>query len=216
VTRKPAPAVKMDTRIHLITPRIDDANAFRPKLEAVIKASGADSVHLRLTASNEAEIRRFLLVLAPVVQEAGAALLIDVPADLREVARWGVDGVHVAVPEGIEAALEALKPDRIVGAGGLRSKDAAMTAGDDGCDYVMFGEPRADGSLPPLEQVLERCAWWAQLFNTPCIGYASEPEVVAAIAATGVEFVALGAWAFEGDVDANVRRISPLKAMLAS
>ena len=206
----------MDTRIHLITPRIAEPASFRTKLEAALQASKADSVHLRFAATEDADIRRFLLPLAPVVQEAGAALLIDAPADLREVARWGVDGVHVWTPEGIAAALEALKPERIVGVGGLRSRDAAMTAGDDGCDYVMFGEPRADGSLPPLEQVVERCQWWAQLFNTPCIGYASEPEAVPAIAATGVEFVALGEWAFEGEAEVIYQRISQLKATLAA
>jgi thiamine-phosphate pyrophosphorylase len=61
---------------------------------------------------------------------------------------------------------------------------------------VMFGEPRADGSLPPLEQVLERCRWWAEVFNIPCIGYAPDAAAVAPLAATGVEFVALGPWAF--------------------
>ena len=56
----------------------------------------------------------------------------------------------------------------------------------------MFGEPRADGYVPPLEQTLERCQWWAGVFQIPCVGYAAKLEEMPAIAATGVEFVALG------------------------
>ena len=137
------------------------------------------------------------------VQNAGAALLIDPPAEMRNVARWGADGVHISHSELLANALAELKPasaktNWVVGAGGLRSKDAAMAAGEEGCDYVMFGEPREDGSLPPLDQVVERCQWWAEVFNTPCVAYAPSLESVEALASTGVEFVALGEWAFTG------------------
>jgi thiamine-phosphate pyrophosphorylase len=155
------------TSIHLITPVVTDAASFQPKLEAAIKATGAASVHLKLASPDDQQ--RALQLLAPVVQNAGAALIIDPSNDLREVARWGADGVHIANAAATEAALEALKPDRIVGMGGLRTKDAAMSAGEAGCDYLLFGEPRPDGSLPPLEQVIDRCQWWAEVFTTPCM-----------------------------------------------
>jgi thiamine-phosphate pyrophosphorylase len=92
----------------------------------------------------------------------------------------------------------------------LRSRDAAMQAGEDGVDYLIFGEPRADGSLPPLEQVLERCRWWAEVFTIPCIGYAPGPEAVKPLRETGVEFVALGPWAFE-DADALAAALVALR-----
>jgi thiamine-phosphate pyrophosphorylase len=199
------------TNLHLITPVVGDPAVFRVVLEAAMQASGAASVHLRLKAVDEHEVKRCLDVLAPVVQGAGAALLIDPPADLREIARWGVDGVHVSKPETGKAAL---KPDRIVGVGGLRSKDAAMSAGDEGCDYVMFGEPRADGSLPPLELVVDRCQWWAEVFNIPCIGYAATPESVEIIAATGVEFIAPGDWVFAGSTAEISTRLTRLRTLL--
>jgi thiamine-phosphate pyrophosphorylase len=141
-------------------------------------------------------------------------LIIDPPGDLREVARWAADGVHISDPKLLKDALLALKPDRIVGAGGLRSKDAAMTAGEDGVDYVMFGEPRADGSLPPPEQVIERCQWWAEVFTTTCVGYAATPEMVTPLAATGVEFVALGDWLFSGSPAEVAERVQAAAAAL--
>jgi len=182
----------------LITPRVADPAAFRPLLDAALGAARIDSVHLRLAVLAERDAQRFIQALGPVVQEHGAALIIDPPADWREVARWGADGVHINNPDQLKEALQALKPDRIVGAGGLRSKDAAMEAGEAGVDYVMFGEPRADGTVPPAGQVIDRCQWWAEVFTTPCIGYAADPAMVNPLAATEAEFVALGEWLFSG------------------
>jgi thiamine-phosphate pyrophosphorylase len=186
------------TSLCLITPPVADPAEFRSLLDAALGAANIQSVHLRLAVSAEREAQRYIQALGSVVQDKGAALIIDPPADLREVARWGADGVHIGQPDAVKDALQALKPDRIVGVGGLRSKDAAMTAGEDGVDYVLFGEPRADSSLPPAEQVIERCLWWAEVFTTPCIGYAATPEMVKPLAATGIEFVALGGWVFSG------------------
>jgi thiamine-phosphate pyrophosphorylase len=195
--------VPAKTQLHLISPEIGDPAAFRAALQDTIAACRPASVHLRLAAADAQAAKRAVQALAAVVQDAGAALLIDPPEDFRDVARAGADGVHLSDPDALRAALKELKPDRIVGAGGLRNRDAAMTAGEAGADYVMFGEPRADGSLPPLDQVIERCRWWAEVFNVPCIGFAPGPEAVAALAATGVEFLAFGPWAF---TDAAARR----------
>jgi thiamine-phosphate pyrophosphorylase len=202
------------TSLCLVTPPVADPAAFRLLLDAALGVGGIQSVHLRLAVSDERDAQRFVQALAPVVQDNGAALIIDPPADLREVARWGADGVHIGDPKLLKDSLLALKPDRIVGAGGLRSKDAAMTAGEDGVDYVMFGEPRADGSLPPAEQVIERCQWWAEVFTTTCVGYAASLEMVAPLAATGVEFVALGEWVFSGSPAEVAARVKAAAAAL--
>jgi thiamine-phosphate pyrophosphorylase len=190
-------------QFHLVTPPVDDPAAFRPLLLEAIAAVRPASVHLRLQLAEALSTKRAVQALAGVIQDAGAALLIDPPSDLRDVARTGADGVHVTDGQSLGSALKDLKPDRIVGIGGLRSRDAAMEAGEAGADYLLFGEPRADGSLPPLEQVLERCRWWADLFNVPCIGYAPGPEAVKPLMETGAEFVALGPWAF---LDAAARK----------
>jgi thiamine-phosphate pyrophosphorylase len=195
-------------RLYLMTPAITDPAAFRPLLEAALRAAAIDCLHLRVGVAGDQSAQRFVQALAPVAQDRGAAVLIDPPSDLREVARWGADGVHCGDPRGVKEALQALKPDRLVGVGGLRSKDAAMTAGEDGVDYVMFGEPRADGTVPPAEQVIERCQWWAEVFTTPCVGYAAEEAMLKPLAATGVEFVALGSWIFDGAAADVARRLA--------
>ncbi len=67
-----------------------------------------------------------------------------------------------------------------------------MSVGEAGADYLIFGEPRPDGSLPALESVAERAAWWAEIFETPCVAYAPTLDAIPQLAATGAEFVALG------------------------
>jgi thiamine-phosphate pyrophosphorylase len=82
--------------------------------------------------------------------------------------------------------------DRSAGIGGLKARHDAMEVAELGADYVMFGEPRPDGSLPTLDMVLERAEWWAELFNTPCVAFASETANIAPLVATGAEFIGLG------------------------
>ena len=67
-----------------------------------------------------------------------------------------------------------------------------MLAAEAGADYVMFGEP--DAELPPalLRGDRERVAWWAEVFEIPCVGFAATLDEVAPLAAAGADFVAVG------------------------
>ena len=92
-------------------------------------------------------------------------------------------------------AIKSLKPERIVGAGSLRTRDEAMTAGEMGADYVMFGEPHGGAQtmgLASLMSLTERVVWWAEIFETPCVAYADTIPAAGALAEAGADFVALG------------------------
>ncbi len=89
------------------------------------------------------------------------------------------------------AAIEGLKPNRIVGAGSLRMRDEAMTASELGADYVMFGEPRHGARAMGLGSLAERVSWWAEIFETPCVAYAEAISAVSELARAGADFVAL-------------------------
>jgi thiamine-phosphate pyrophosphorylase len=181
-----------DCRLYLVTPPIADAAAFVPGLAAACAAGDIAAVLIILAEADErAQVGR-IKTLAPVAQAAGAAAIVA--ASPAVAMRGGADGAHIPGDDaaGLRAAVEALQPDRIVGAGRLRSRHAAMSAGEAGVDYVMFGEPRADGSLPAFDLVAERAAWWAALFTVPCVAFARSLEDIPALAATGSEFVALG------------------------
>jgi thiamine-phosphate pyrophosphorylase len=169
-------------RLYLISPMIDDADAFAPRLAAACRAGDVAAVLLRLQPADARTLVNRIKALAPAAQETGAAVLIEAP-----------DGVHATGDLAVLRAMrERLKGERILGTGGLRSKHDAMTAGEAGVDYVMFGEPRPDGSSAPLESLADRAAWWAEIFETPCVACAPSVEAVARLAGTGAEFVALG------------------------
>ncbi len=193
-------------KIFLITPDVADATGFAAKLGPLLSAAKIDAVLLCITGDEDA-VMRAAKVLVPVVQEAGAAAILNAPADLRAVARSGADGAHFPVnAPALKDALEALKPARIVGIGGLRTKHEMMDAGETAIDYLMFGEPREDGSLPELERVVERVQWWAEIFNVPCVAYAADLASVPDLAATGADFVALGTWVFDSADPAQTLR----------
>jgi thiamine-phosphate pyrophosphorylase len=106
-------------------------------------------------------------------------------------ARAGADGAHLTGIAAFTAAVEGLKPARIAGCGGLPTRDDAMVAGEN-ADYVMFGEPEADGRRPSFAAILERIEWWAAVFEIPCVGFAATLDEVGPLAAAGADFVALG------------------------
>ncbi len=181
-------------RLYLITPPVADAQAFAPALEAALGAGDVACVLLRFTPPDENARKKICRALAPLVQDRDAALLLVDDAQLA--VRAGADGVHATQPgEKLEAALESLKPDRIVGIGGLIDKDQAMSAGEQDIDYVMFGDLDPGGE--DADTVLERASWWAEIFNVPCIGVAHALDQVEALAKSGAEFVALGPKIFD-------------------
>jgi thiamine-phosphate pyrophosphorylase len=180
-------------RLYLITPPVADPESFAPALEAALGAGDVACVLLRFAPPDEGSRKKIVKRLAPLIQERDAALLLadDVPL----VARAGADGAYVSQPgENFEAALDSLKPDRIVGLGGLATRDEAMSAGERDIDYLMFGDLDPGGES--AESTLERASWWAEIFNLPCVGVAHDLAEVEALAKSGVEFVGLGPFVF--------------------
>jgi thiamine-phosphate pyrophosphorylase len=173
---------------------LDDTAAFARELEAALIAGDVAAVLLRLAEADERTTINRAKNVAAVVQCRDIALLVDGRPEIA--ARAGADGAHLTGIEALRAALATLKPDRIVGAGGLHSRHDAMLAGEADADYVMFGGPDRGrgGGKPSLEAVAERLAWWAELFQLPCIGYAAGKDEVRLLAEAGADFVALGDW----------------------
>ncbi len=55
----------------------------------------------------------------------------------------------------------------------------------------MFGDAGFGPEGPSAETVAETAAWWAEIFNVPCVAFARALDEVEALALTGAEFVAL-------------------------
>src|SRR5690349_22418739 len=110
-TERPAP------RLYLVTPPVKDAAAFSQSLEAALGAADIAAVLLRLAPGGESELVARIKRVASLTEQKGAALLLDGHVDL--VGRSGADGGHLTGIHAVEDGVERLKPQRIVGAGGM-------------------------------------------------------------------------------------------------
>lgn len=203
---EPTPRRKVSAnvpRLYLVAPLADDRQSVAD-LSAALEAADIAAVLVQLPQAGAGSLAARLKAVAPPVQGRGAALLLDGHPDL--VAPTAADGAHLTGIKALKSAVGLLKPGRIAGAGGLRTRHDAMVAGEAGADYVMFGEPDAGGRRPPFGAIVERVAWWAELFEPPCVGYAMDLDEVEALAGAGADFVAVGRFIFaDGKPAAAVR-----------
>jgi thiamine-phosphate pyrophosphorylase len=201
------------TRLYLVTPPLGDTAAFQRDLAPALDAGDIAALLLRLEPADERTLINRTKSVAAVVQRRDVAILLDGHPELT--ARAGADGAHLFGIAALTAAVGALKPDRIAGVGGLRSRHDAMLAGEAAADYVMFGDPDRHGGRPSLEAVTERLTWWSELFELPCIGYAGSRDEIAPLAQAGADFIALGEWIWtQGEAPAAV--IAAVAALVAA
>jgi len=184
VPPRPAP------RLYLATPEVDDPAQLAAQLPELLASADVAAVLLRLKQTDQRTMISRVKALAPAIQNAGAALLLDGHVEL--VARGGADGAHLTGLAAMEEALPSLKPDRIAGVGGLATRHDSMAAGELGADYVLFGEPDATGQRPSTEAIAERLQWWDELFEPPCVGFAISREEASEFAGSGADFVLVG------------------------
>jgi len=178
---RPAP------RLYLATPVVTDPAALAASLSTILASADVAAVLVRLKESDPRSMITMVKALAPAIQGTGAALLIEGHPDI--VARAGADGAHLIGIAALEDALPGLKPDRIAGCGGLSTRHDSMRAGELGADYVLFGERDAQGRRPSPDAINERLAWWAELFEPPCVGYAISLKEATDFVAAGADFV---------------------------
>ena len=202
--RRPAP------RLYLVTPQ--EPAGLADRLAQALAAADVAAVLLRLPQGEGALCADHARAIAPTVQNKGAALLLDGDAELA--VRAGADGAHLGGVEALAAALPTLKPTHIAGCGRLMTRHEAMVAGEAGADYVMFGEPDASGRRPSFEAVAERVAWWAELFEIPCVGFAASLDEVRLLASAGADFVAVGDCIF-GDERGDAAAVADAARRLA-
>ncbi|HVT56684.1 MAG TPA: thiamine phosphate synthase [Xanthobacteraceae bacterium] len=171
-----------DPRLVLFAPPADALLA-----EACAKFDIASAI-LHTGALDERAILSRAEALWNVTSKTGAALLLGNRADL--VAKTKADGAHLSNFPEQAAQIKLLQPRYIAGAAGLASRHDAMLAGEAGADYVMFGEP-VNGKRPSLDAIIERVAWWAEIFETPCVAYSASLDEIPALVRAGADFVAL-------------------------
>ena len=176
-------------RLYLVMPPLNDAAGLADMLKAALDGADVAAVLLHLPDAGDDVLIERIEAIVPAVQDNGAALLLAGHAGL--VARAGADGAHLHGIDAFNKAIETLKPERIAGAGGLQSRHDAMLAAEAGADYVMFGECDSSGQRPAFAAIEERIAWWAEVFQVPCVGCAEGLDEIAPLVAASADFVAL-------------------------
>ncbi len=185
-----APLEPPFARLCLVTPPVFEPAAFAPLLDATL-ASGAVTSLIIVTEGFAAETR--LAACEKLVAIAQANNVAAIVTDAGLVVPSGADGLHVS--DGIaelRRAVAQLRPDRIVGAGGIHSRHDAMLLAETECDYLFFGRFDGDDGAMIHEKTLDLAAWWSALFEIPAIVMGGTSiDCLAEAAEARIEFVAL-------------------------
>ena len=176
-------------RLYLVAPPRIELAGFVPRLEAALGSGDVAAVLLGVEDAGE----DMLAPLVQTIQRAGAAALVA--DDTRLAGHVKADGVHISGGlDELRLAVDSFRPKRIVGAGGLSSRHAAMQAAELDIDYVFFGHPHRDTHDAAHPKAVELAEWWSELMQVPAVLMAGRSlDSVAEAAATGADFVALHA-----------------------
>lgn len=181
-------------RLYLITPPAFEPVAFARDLEAALAAGDVAAVQLRLKAASDAEVLDAGRRLGPLIQETGAAFILNDRPDLASVLE--ADGVHVGQQDASYGeARAAMGPDRIVGVTCHASRHLAMEAAEAGADYVAFGAFYPTRTKePPAMADPEILAWWQELMEVPCVAIGGVTvENAEPLVRAGADFLAVSA-----------------------
>lgn len=181
-------------RLYLITPPEFDPAAFAPALAEALSGGDVACVQLRLKGASDEAVLAAGRLLMPIVQEAGAAFIVNDRPDLAKA--LNADGVHVGQDDVPYAeARRIVGPDAIVGVTCHDSRHLAMEAGEAGADYVAFGAiypttTKDAKTSAPIELV----KWWGEVMTTPLVAIGGiTVENAAPVIKAGADFIAVSA-----------------------
>lgn len=203
----------MRTRLYLITPPKFETDAFARMLAEALAAGDVAAVQLRMKDAPDADVIAAARVLKPVIQNAGAAFILNDRPDLA--AQLDADGVHVGQSDASYAeARRIVGPDRQIGVTCHASSHLAMVAAEAGADYVAFGAFFPSDTKETVHVAeLELLEDWQAMTEIPCVAIGgitvanAEPLVRA-----GADFLAVanGVWAHADGPAAAVRAFNAL------
>lgn len=197
-------------RLYLVTP-VSAGPDFADTLARALDAGDVAAVQLRLKDASDDHWRRTIDALRPVAQYRDVAFLLNDRADL--VRQTGCDGVHVGQTDmPAREARAMIGPSLTLGVTCHDSRDMAMTAGEDGADYVAFGAffptTTKDAPTSAEEEIL---TWWSELMELPCVAIGGiTAENCGPLVRAGADFLAVvgAVWAHPDGPDAGVRAMN--------
>jgi thiamine-phosphate pyrophosphorylase len=179
-------------RLCLVTPAGVDAETFAARVADALSGGAVASLIITADPADPARLQRAAEAFVPIAQDAGVAAIVH--GDTRIVGRSHADGVLIdSGPADLAAALAALQPKRMVGAGGFTSRHEAMAAGEASPDFLFFGRLDGDTGDGIFPKALDLAGWWSTVTVIPAIVMGGRTLAsVREAASEGIEFVALG------------------------
>jgi thiamine-phosphate pyrophosphorylase len=166
----------------------------RDRLAAALEAGGVASVLIAApdgAPPAEADTRPLI----EPAQSRGVAVLVMSDAGLAR--RTNADGVHLPNTKNLAADYQAaraiLGPSAIVGVHAGKSRHDAMTLAEAGANYIAFGAPQTSSNRDAARaRRLDLVAWWAEIFEVPCVALDVEgPDEAAELALAGADFIGI-------------------------
>jgi len=182
-------------RLYLVTPpALTDLQGFARALGDALAGGDVAAVQLRWKDAPLPVLREAVGVLKPLVQAAGAALILNDRPDFADA--LDCDGVHIGQDDmGYEQARRLMGDERIVGVTCHDSRHLAMDAAEAGADYVAFGAffP-TETKAAPTRADPEILSIWQETMQTPCVAIGGITVPTArGLAAAGADFLAVSA-----------------------
>lgn len=200
-------------RLYLISPPAFALDAFAPALEQALAGGDVAAVQLRLKDASDEDVLKAGALMKPMVQGAGAALIINDRPDLA--ARLDADGVHVGQSDAsVAEARRLLGKERMIGATAHNSRHLAIEAAEAGADYVAFGAfYPSDTKQAEFRAEPEILEIWSETTDVPCVAIGGITlENAAALVRAGADFLAVanGVWRHKGGPRAAVAAFNAL------
>ena len=195
----------------LITPPVVDLELFPDRLARVMDRTPVAALRLALAGRDEGDLGRIADTLRAVAHERDVAVVIDTHLGIAE--RHGLDGVHLLdSARSVRAARKALGADAIVGAYCGISRDAGLSAGEAGADYVTFGPAGDDPLANGRRADRDLFAWWSEMVEVPVVAEGALTEAVVADLAPVTDFFAVGPeiWAADDPAEALARLVKAM------
>lgn len=198
--------------LYLLTPPKIDAD-FADVLARTLDAGRVSALQLRLKEHSDAEIEALAPKLIEIAHQRGVSVILNDDAELA--AKLGCDGVHIGQEDGsIRDARAVMGPKAIVGVTCHDSRHLAMTAGEQGADYVAFGAFFDTATKSPKTRAdLDILVWWTELFELPCVAIGGiTAENASELIAAGADYIAVcgGVWSHPDGPEAACAGLSQL------
>ena len=195
-------------RLYLITPSEFELTRFVTQLEQAFAGGDVAALQLRMKTANDDAIIAATETLMPICHAHDAVFILNDRPDLAT--QLGVDGVHVGDEDMAVSEVRALVGEEmIIGASCYGSRDRAMQAGEQGADYVAFGQFYETKTKPPKgrpdPEILE---WWSTTTQLPCVAIGGiTPENCTPLVKAGADFLAVvtGVWEHPEGPDTAVK-----------